>query len=104
MPVNVFEIKDDSLVDIKVNKNYYFMTKASLAYLFKLNMDKGADAENLESIKDLTYPDMSDFQRTFYTMSLLVAEIERSAKIQEKVEEKEILVPGDKGYEPPIQG
>jgi hypothetical protein len=67
-------------------------------------MDKGADAENLESIKDLTYPDMSDFQRTFYTLSLLVAEIERSAKVQEKVEEKEILVPGDEGYEPPIQG
>jgi hypothetical protein len=104
MPVKVLEVKDDSLVDIKVNKNYYFMTKASLAYLFKLNMDKGEEAEDLESIKDLKYPDMSDFQRAFYTLSLLVAEIERSAKLQDKVEEREILVPGDEGYVPPTQG
>ena len=104
MPVKVLELLDDSLVDIKVNKNYYFMTKASLAYLFKLNIDKGNDAEDLEKIKDLNYPDMSDFQRTFYTISLLVAEIERSAKLQEKVEEKEILVPGDEGYVNPIEG
>lgn len=104
MPVKVLEIKDDSLVDIKVNKNYYFMVKATLAYLFKLNMDRGTEADDLESIKDLTYTDMSDHQRSFYTLSLLLAEIERSAKVQEKVEEKEVLVPGDEGYESPIQG
>ena len=103
MPVKVMEIKEDALVEIQVNRNYYAMCKASLAYLFKENMDKGKEAENLEEIKDKTYQEMSDFQRIFYTLSLLVAEIERSAKVQEKVEEKEVLVPGDEGFENPIQ-
>lgn len=103
MPVKVMEIKEDALVDIQVNRNYYAMCKASLAYLFKENMDKGKEAENLEELKDKTYQDMSDFQRIFYTLSLLVAEIERSSKLQEKVEEKEVLVPGDEGFENPIQ-
>jgi len=103
MPVKVMEIKDDALVEIQVNKNYYAMCKASLAFLFKQNMDKGKDAENLEELKDKTYFEMSDFQRLFYTLSLIVAEIERSSKLQEKVEEKEILAPGDEGYESPIQ-
>lgn len=103
MPVQVMEIQDDAMVDIQVNKNYYVMCKVSLAYLFKENMDKGDKSENLEEIKDKTYGDMSDFQRIFYTLSLLVAEIERSAKKQEKTEEKEVLVPGDEGFIQPIQ-
>jgi hypothetical protein len=103
MPVKVSELKDDAIVDIQVNKNYYLMTKASLAYLFKLNMDKKEEAENLEEIKSKEYNDMSDFQRSFYTLSLLLAEIERCSKQQEKTIDTEVLVPGDEGYVAPIQ-
>ena len=102
MAVNVKELKDDSIITVQVNKTYYLMTKASLAYLFKINMDKKEEAENLEEIKSKEYGDMSDFQRIFYTLSLLLAEIERCGKQQEKTIDTEVLVPGDEGYISPI--
>ena len=35
MAIKVKEIKDDAIIDIKVNKAYYLMVKATSLYLFK---------------------------------------------------------------------
>ena len=49
------------------------------------------------------YEEMDAFERSFYTISLAVAEIERVAKEQNLYDEKEILEPGDEGYVEPTQ-
>jgi hypothetical protein len=106
MAVKVNELKDNAVVDIKVNKNYYLMVKASLFHLFtQLTSDNSQREEILKTIMEKKYDEMSDLQRTFYTLTLLITEIERSAKEQNLTEEKEVLLPGDPGYvEPATQG
>ncbi len=49
------------------------------------------------------YEDMNDFERSFYTTTLLLAEIERQAQQNNLYDEKEILEPGDEGYVAPTQ-
>ena len=100
MAIKVKEIKDDALINIQVNKNYYNMVKAASYYLIT-KME--ADDKNAY-IKETTtkpYQDLDDIQRTFYTMALLVAEIESKAKFENQYIEKEILEPGDEGYVSP---
>ena len=74
-------IKDDALIDIKVNKTYYMMCKAALFTLFKTVHDKSN--ENAEDfIKEITsagYEKLDENQRVFYTLTLLVGEIEKQA-------------------------
>jgi len=50
-----------------------------------------------------SYADLDDLQRSFYTVALLLAEIETQAKATDQYEEKEILQPGDEGYVEPKQ-
>ena len=50
------------------------------------------------------YEEMNDFERSFYTTTLILAEIERVAKEQNLYEEKQILEPNDEGYVEPTQG
>ena len=47
------------------------------------------------------YEELDDLQKSFYTIALLLAEIENQAKATDNYTEKEILVPGDEGYVPP---
>ena len=49
------------------------------------------------------YEDMNDFERSFYTVTLMLAEIERVAKDNNLYNEKELLEPGDEGYVEPTQ-
>lgn len=104
MAIKVKELKDDALVEIKVNKNYYLMTKALSYYLFQTVKDDNEREESLKKIMSGKYEDMNDFERAFYTVTLLLAEIERTAKEQNLYIEKEILEPGDEGYVEPTQG
>lgn len=102
MAIKVKEIKDDALITIQVNKNYYNMVKAASYYLItKMEAeDKNAYIKET-SVKP--YQDLDDIQRSFYTLALLVAEIESKAKFENLYDEKEVLQPGDEGYVAPKQ-
>lgn len=85
----VKELKNDAVIDIKVNKTYYLMTKALSLYLF--NQIKNEDKEAyIKSISTTKYEDMDDLQRSFYTVALLLAEIEKVAVEQKLYIEKTI--------------
>ena len=104
MAVKVKELKDDALVDIKVNKNYYLMMKATLFHLFQSIKDDNEREESLKKIMEGKYEDMNDWERSFYTITLFLSEVEKQAKDNNLYDEKEILEPGDEGYVEPIQG
>lgn len=97
------ELKDDAILDIKVNKSYYLMAKAaSFTILQQMNIaDKGE--EYFKSIMTQKYEDLDDLQRAFYTIILLLAEIEKKATDENLYTEREILEPGDEGYIEPTQ-
>jgi hypothetical protein len=102
MAVKTRELKDDILLDIKVNKTFYFMLKSSLFYLFQ--SAPGTPEEKAETFKKISkteYKDLNEFERTFYTISLILAEIERLANATGGYVEGEILEPGDEGYVAP---
>jgi len=101
MPVKVKEMKDDAILEIKVNKNFYMMTKAVSFYLFNQMHEKNPDDEYLKDALSKKYEDLDDLQRAFYTIALLLAEIETQAKNNNSYTEKEVLVPGDEGFVPP---
>jgi adenosine deaminase len=100
MAIKVKEIKDDVIISIQVNKNFYNMVKAASYYLITT-----IQAENKSAyIQETTikpYQDLDDLQRSFYTLALLVAEIESKAKFENHYIEKEVLEPGDEGYVAP---
>jgi hypothetical protein len=95
------ELNDDAILEIKVNKSYYLMAKAaSFTILQQMNVaDKGENY--FKSIMTSKYEDLDDLQRAFFTVVLLLAEIEKTATDKNLYKEKEILEPGDKGYEEP---
>jgi hypothetical protein len=100
MPTKVKEMKDDMLVDVKCNKTFYLMCKNLSYHVFTL-IPEADRAEAVEKIKDLEYPAMSDFQKSFYTMALMISEMEKQAEVGNFIVEKEILLPGEEGYEGP---
>ena len=100
MAVKVKEMKDDAIVNIIVNKGYYQMTKALSFYLFTQFKGNNKEAYLKEAIQK-DYVDLDDLQKSFYTVTLLLAEIEKEATASGMVEEKEILQPGDEGYVEP---
>jgi hypothetical protein len=102
--IKVQELKDDAIVDIKINKTYYLMVKAVSFKLVKEMFDTNPDPEYLKESMTKKYEDMDDLQRSFHTIALLLSEIETQSRAQEKVEDKEILEPGDEGYEAPTEG
>lgn len=105
MPVKVKELKDDVIIDVQVNKNYYLMLKSTLYFIFQnLAPDNIKREESLERIKSAEYDKMNEFERSFYTISLMLAEIERKAVLSDSYVEKEVLEPGDEGYVAPTAG
>jgi translation initiation factor 2B subunit (eIF-2B alpha/beta/delta family) len=76
------ELKNDAILDIKVNKAYYFMVKLELfkvldAYIQKHSEDKAKELANIVSKK---YEELDEEQKTIFVLSLLLAEIERVAE------------------------
>ena len=103
MALKVKELKDDSIIEVKVNKSYYLMVKSVLFHLVTQITSEDKDAY-IKEILSKDYKDMDEAQRSFYTISLLLAEIEKVAKDKELYEEKEVLEPGDEGYVAPKLG
>jgi hypothetical protein len=100
MAIKVKEIKDDAIIDIKVNKAYYLMVKATSLYIFKQMPEENRE-EYLKNSLTKEYKDLDEIQRAFRTITLLLSEIEQSASDQNLFDEKEVLEPGDKGYKAP---
>jgi len=88
----VKELKDDAIMHIDVNKTFYMMVKSALITSFKdINSSPKGNAENF--IKNLTsksYADLNDKERTFYTLTLLIGEIEKQALENNMFIEKDI--------------
>ena len=101
--LKVKELKEDALIDVKVNRSFYLMAKAaSFTILQSMNIpEKENGDEYFKKIMNEKYEDLDDAQRAFYTIILLLAEIEKKATEDNLYVEKEILEPGDKGYEEP---
>lgn len=99
MAIKLKEIKDDAIIEIKVNKNFYLMVKAASMYLYQ-QMDKEKIEEYLKDIGTKEYKDLDELQRSFYVNALLLAEIEKQAKESNQTVDKEVLEPGDEGYKP----
>jgi hypothetical protein len=105
MAVKVKEIKDDALIDIKVNKNFYLMSKDSLYTIFKHLLKNESETENLQNILTKKFNDLTEFERAFYTLTLLVSEMEKQVQADSNLyTEKEVPEPGDPGYIEPKQG
>ena len=100
MAIKVKEIKDDAIIDIKVNKAYYLMVKATSLYIFKQMPEENRE-EYLKNSLTKEYKDLDEIQRAFRTITLLLSEIEQSASDKNLFDEKEVLEPGDKGYKAP---
>jgi len=104
MAIKVKELKDDIILDVKVNKAYYMMLKSTLFYLFQQQSDEALREESLKRIMTGKYEDMNDLERSFYTVTIMLAEIEKVAKEKDAYNEKEVLEPGDEGYVAPTLG
>ena len=100
MAIKVKEIKDDAIIDIKVNKAYYLMVKATSLYLFKQMPEENRE-EYLKDSLTKEYKDLDEVQRGFRTITLLLSEIEQSATTQNLCMDKEVPVPGDPDYKEP---
>ena len=95
------ELKDDAILDVKVNKSYYMMAKAaSFSILKSMNVPEKGD-EYLKDVMTKKYEELDEMQRAFYTIVLLLAEVERQATELNMFTEKDILEPGDEGYVAP---
>jgi hypothetical protein len=103
MAIKVKELKSDAIVDVKVNKSFYLMTKALSFNLVKYMQEKNSSDDYLKEVMTKSYEELDDLQRSFYTVALLLAEIERQGVANNLYEEKEILEPGDEGYVAPKQ-
>lgn len=103
MPLKFKELNDDAVIDIKVNKAYYLMVKNSLFFLLTQIKDEENREQLIKDTTSISYKDMSDWQKTFHTLTLLIAEIEKQAKDKKLYTEREILQPGDEGYIEPKQ-
>jgi hypothetical protein len=78
------------------------MVKALSFYLFnQIKVDN--KEEYIKEIVTGQYDKLDDLQKSFYTIALLLAEIEKTATTNNLYEEKEILEPGDEGYVAPTQ-
>ena len=105
MPQTFTEIADDAVIEIKVNKSFYFMVKNLGFTLYKLMSQEESQIFNeLMQKKDNNllpdYNTLSQTQQNFYTIMLLLAEIEKEAIKNNLTQSKEVLMPEDEGFNP----
>jgi hypothetical protein len=105
MPQTVTEIADNAIIEIKVNKSFYFMVKNLGFTLFKLmSQEESQIFSDLMQKKDNNllpdYNTLSQPQQNFYTVMLLLAEIEKEAISNNLTQSKEVLMPEDEGFNP----
>jgi hypothetical protein len=104
MAIKVKEIKDDAVVSIKINKSFYLMTKALSFYIYQTIGKENQTDEYFKEIMTKSYADLDDLQRSFYTVALLLAEMESQFKTENLYIEKDVLQSGDEGYVEPTEG
>lgn len=90
METKVKELKEDAIVNVKVNKVYYLMVKNTLYYLFTLINQRENAEEILNKILSKQYNEHDDLEKAFYTITLLIAEIEKEAIAHNFFDEKTI--------------
>ncbi len=103
MPHTFTEIANNAIIDIKVNKSFYFMVKNLSFTLFRLMSQEESQIfseliQNKENTSFLDYNKLSEHQRNFYTIMLLLAEIEKEAIKNNLTQSKEVLMPNDEGF------
>lgn len=104
MPLKIKEIKDDASTSIQVNKNFYLMLKNSLFFLFtQYGPNEESRDESLDKILKGKYEDMNEFEKAFFTIAMLLGEIEKNFVAEKKVDEKEVPVPGDPDFVAPTE-
>jgi hypothetical protein len=103
MALKVKQLKEDVLIDVKVNKGFYMMLKGTLYHLFNQMDDVKKREESLKNVMNKKYEEMDSYERSFYTITLILAEIERVAAEQNLFTEETILEPEDEGYIEPTQ-
>jgi hypothetical protein len=93
--ITVKEIKDDALVSVEMNKSFYFMLKNSLFYLFKNPPEAEKKEKILGDLMNKDYKDMTHWEQSFYTLTLLLAEIEKQATEKDLFTDVEVELPDD---------
>jgi hypothetical protein len=87
----VKELKDDALINVEVNKSFYFMVKNTLFYLFRVMDVKEEEREEvLKQLMSKSYNDMTHWEQAFYTTTLMLAEIERQAAVTNQYQEIDV--------------
>jgi hypothetical protein len=85
------ELKDDALVNVIVNKTYYYMVKSELFKSVEKLINQSPElAKDLENILKKDFAKLSEEEKTIYTLSLLVAEIERVAEKEKLYKEYDV--------------
>ncbi len=105
------QLKDDAILNIKVNKTFYLMSKSSVFSVFsKLYSDKTIEVEEfVKSITSKKFEEMNETERNFYVLTLLVSEIEKQAQendafIETEYSEKELKEQLEKIADNPNEG
>jgi len=92
MGAKVKEIKDNAIIEIKINKTFYLMLKKTLMYIFKQELDNEKISELIKKITDRNSDNEQHTEQefAFKTIFLLLAEIEVQADKSNQFEEKDM--------------
>jgi hypothetical protein len=92
MGEKVKEIKDNAIIEIKINKVFYLMLKKTLMYIFKQELDNEKITELIKKVTDKNSDNEPHTEQefAFKTVFLLLAEIEAQADKTNQFEEKDI--------------
>ena len=92
MGAKVKEIKDNAIIEIKINKVFYLMLKKTLMYIFKQELDNEKITELIKKVTDKNSDNdpHTEQEFAFKTIFLLLAEIEAQADKTNQFEEKDI--------------
>jgi hypothetical protein len=88
----VKELKDNAIVEVKINKVFYMMLKQTLLYIFKQEQDQEKISELIKKVTDKNSDNEphSEQEFAFKTILLLLAEIEAQAEKTNQTDEKDI--------------
>lgn len=92
MSNKVKELKDNAIVEVKINKVFYMMLKQTLLYIFKQEQDQEKISELIKKVTDKNSDNEphSEQEFAFKTILLLLAEIEAQAEKTNQTDEKDI--------------
>jgi hypothetical protein len=92
MGEKVKEIKDNAIIEIKINKTFYLMLKKTLMYIFKQELDNDKITELIKKVTDKNSDNEPHTEQefAFKTIFLLLAEIEAQADKTNQFDEKDI--------------